>query len=719
MSRLSRINTIWRKELVDTLRDRRTIVAMVLVPMVLYPVMMLGSLQAFELQVSQLVQEKYTVGVETEELRNWLLQVMTTDAARRVSPRPADDPAPDAPAAQPAESHGRGELVRSGVWDEPPPYDVIVVEDAAQQVADGSIHAAVLAQGGLPTGAGAASSKLMILFDASEIRSEIAATGIHGILERATSAMIAERLARVSLPPDFIRPIEVIERDVASAEKLAGSALGQIVPLILIIMTITGAIYPAIDLTAGERERGTLETLMAAPVPPIDLISGKFVVVALIGMLSAVLNLLAIGGTIYLGGVGDLLTRNSEFSFPLHAVPAVLLLLAPLAIMFSAILLAVCSFARSFKEAQNYVMPVMIAVLIPGVVGVLPGTRLEGPMLVMPVANIVVLTRELFLGRFDFIAIAGVALSTLVYAGAAVAVAARLFGQEAVLFADSASVRTLFQRRFFKPARVPTTAQVMLLFALAYPLSYFIQVQLARAPGLLGTLQHFVALAILLVLLYLLLPVGAAAYMRVNVPAALRLQPAPFWGWLAAGLLGASTWLLAMAWLPIQKVWLPMPPEMEQGMEAMLAWTSSTPVWVILVLLAIVPAVCEEIFFRGYMISGLRTTLPSWGVVLISSLAFAMSHYSVSRLPSTLVLGIIFAIVSLRSGSVWPGMLAHGLHNGLLLLAADPAILGARLEQAGVLRGGVPTPAWTWTAAALAVAATGFCLSKRPASNST
>ncbi|MFQ5806426.1 MAG: ABC transporter permease subunit, partial [Phycisphaerae bacterium] len=421
MSRFLRISTIGRKELIDTLRDRRTVIAMILVPMVLYPALMLGSLQAIEIQFSYLVTEEYDIGVASEEIQRWLRRLIDSDPARR-------EEAPGTPAeelversrsdaqqesdrsAKPSLKKTGTQTAKSGVREKPPEYTIWVVTDVGQAVVDGAVHVGVLLAGEPPLPGVAGSTKVVVAFDESEIRSEIAAAGVQGVLERASLSLLLQRLKEHGLRMDFVQPIALDEWNVASPERMAGAILGTIVPLILIVMTITGAIYPAIDLTAGERERGTLETLMVAPVPTVDLIAGKFIVVTLIGLMSAVLNLLSMGGTIYLGGLGSILTRGADFVFPLWALPWILVLLIPLAVMFSAILLAVCSFARSFKEAQNYILPVMLAVLIPGVVGILPGTRLEGPILIMPVANIVVLTRELFLGRFDYFAIFVVAL---------------------------------------------------------------------------------------------------------------------------------------------------------------------------------------------------------------------------------------------------------------------------------------------------------------------
>ena len=566
MKRISRINTIWRKELLDTIRDRRTLIAMILVPIVLYPAMILGSLQGLELQVSRIKQEEHRVVVQTDEVRAWLRNLIDTDINRRASATSAP-----AVAEERVEMAERGELPakpettslsddRSPIDDtelaarqHPPEFLIDVIPDRKllrNAVALGHAATGVLLGNNFPTSEGGGSATAVLLVDETDIRSRIATGAIKDILQRAGQEMLNQRLTREKLDPSFISPIEVTEETTATPEKVGGSILGQIVPLILIIMTITGAIYPAIDLTAGERERGTLETLMVAPVPTVDLIAGKFVVVALIGMISAALNLLSIGGTIYLGGLGDMLSRGGDVIIPLGSLPWVLLLLIPLAVMFSALLLAVCSFARSFKEAQNYVMPVMVAALIPAVIGILPGTRLEGPLLIMPVTNITVLTRDLFTGRFDPVAIILVTASTTLYAGAAVAVAARLFGQEAVLFADSGSFKTLLRRKFFKPADAPTAAQAFLLMAVVFSANFFAQSSLLPT---VGTPAFWLGTSSIIVALFLLLPLGLAGYLRARFRSTFSLGAPPAQGLAAAACFGLSTWILAKVWLAYQQ----------------------------------------------------------------------------------------------------------------------------------------------------------------------
>ena len=168
-------------------------------------------------------------------------------------------------------------------------------------------------------------------------------------------------------------------------------------PLILILMTITGAVYPAIDLTAGERERGTLETLIASPVPRMQLLFAKYAAVVTVALLTAVVNLAAmiatvssIGLTTVLFGTQGRLARRADGDRGL---------LVLFAAFFSAVLLAVTSFARSFKEAQAYLIPLMLVSITPGMLSMIPGLKLQGPLVVTPLLNIVLLARDLFSTR--------------------------------------------------------------------------------------------------------------------------------------------------------------------------------------------------------------------------------------------------------------------------------------------------------------------------------
>lgn len=740
MNRFSRVNTIWRKELIDILRDRRTIVAMVLVPIILYPALMLGSLQAMQAQHNTLLTDTYRVYVLTATTRQWLRHLIDTDPVRRPAPSSAeggaaetDEDTPDSvaavaqsrPAAEPEEPQGTAdrapeeEHVRRRARTAPPKYKLVVLDPLApgsrealfmawfspleqllprsvaaqlagefagrdyfaalrrgysDRVLSGDAHSAIIVEGRVSDLRRGENVRVNVILDNTDERSSTAGEGLLGILDRENARLVDERLRNSRLSHEFLTPVISQADNVAPREKVGGRILGQILPLILIIMTITGAIYPAIDLTAGERERGTLETLMVAPVATGELIAGKFIVVTLVSMISATLNLLSVGGTIYFGGLGDLLTGGDAFVIPLWSLPLVLAALIPLAVMFSAALLAVCSFARSFKEAQNYVMPVMVAAMIPAVIGILPATRLQGATLVMPVANIVVLSRELFLGHTDPTAILWVISSTCIYAGAAVAVAAKLFGQEAVLFADSGSIKTIFQRRYFKPTAYPTAASALLLAAIVFPLHFFLLRAISESELFYHNERWFYAVWALFILVFVGTPIFSSKYMRVNEISALSLRRPPAAAWAAALILGASTWVLGLAWAYLQQSYvLPMPPAMIEALKAESSWFDTVPLWLVVFVIGMTAGVCEEIFFRGYVLSGLRSSLRPLPAVLVMALIFGLFHHSPYRLILQTALGVLLGVLAWRSGSVWPGVLVHVMHNSITVLVGEAA----------------------------------------------
>src|SRR5262249_25962010 len=185
-------------------------------------------------------------------------------------------------------------------------------------------------------------------------------------------------------------------------------------------MTITGAVYPAIDLTAGERERGTLEILVAAPVPRLALLFAKYVAVVAVAVLTATVNLVMMTVTPQVSGLAGQLA--SDLALTPGTVLLVFALLLLFAAFFSAVLLVLTSFARSFKEAQAYLIPLMLLALAPGLVGLLlPRDSLTGLYAVTPLLNIVLLARDLLGGRAYVASALIVVFSTLVYALAALA----------------------------------------------------------------------------------------------------------------------------------------------------------------------------------------------------------------------------------------------------------------------------------------------------------
>jgi ABC-2 type transport system permease protein/sodium transport system permease protein len=486
----------------------------------------------------------------------------------------------------------------------------------------------------------------------------------------------------------FLDPVHISTESVATQRQRGGWIMGQVVPVILVMMIITGAIYPAIDLTAGERERGTLESLMTTPVSVMQLVTGKFLVVATIAMITAVLNVSSIGATMYFGGMAQLMASELPVELPFSALPLILVCMIPFAFLFAAILIAVCSFARSFKEAQNYVMPVIVCSLIPAFAVVIPTIQLEGIMLVIPVGNMVLLTRELFQGSYEWGSMAAVLLSTSLYAAAAIAIAARLFGKEAVLFSDAGSYRAMFDRRYFQRTIRPNASQALLLAAVLFPVSFYAQSILFDFTGQ-TFFEDLISLAFVQFAgLFIALPLAVVIFLKINAMETFGLRLPPLRSWFAAICMGLSSWILAHEFFLIQSRLFP-PSEASMEFFRQLGEQFATmPVWAAFVLLGLAPAIGEEFFFRGFLLSGLKGKLGKWSTLFVAALIFGVFHFVIDKVPVTTLLGMALGYLCWQSRSIWPCIVFHALHNGSAIILPTLPNIGNWLNAGAVNRGG-------------------------------
>ena len=675
MSGFSKVRAICVKELRESLRDRRTVFANLIIPVLLYPVMMFVLSSAVEVARAKREGDRYRIAIEPPEEAAFFTYLASREPGPAESPTPGK-PAPDRPVP--------GE-------DEPAPAPRLsfeAVPDAENALKNRRIQALVRLPYGfresLESRAPASDSPVVpeveIRFDRAEHRSQDALLQLRALLNRYRDDLVKRRLQARNLDERFIQPFRIKEPvSVATAEKVGGSAFGTFLPLMFMLMIITGAVYPAIDLTAGEKERFTLETLIAAPVRPLEVIAGKFLAVAALSLTNAFLNILSFALTFYAVGMEKL----PEFRVPWSALPATLLLLLPLTLFFAALLMAVASFAASFKEAQVYCIPVYLVPMLGLMVSTIPGIELSGPLLVAPVINTALLIKELLLGHEELgQAYFFVLVSTTFYAVAAIALAARVFAREEVLFSAQGSLKLLLNRRFFRPQPRPTPADALLLAALLFPVFFYVSTALGQAvlssgADVLGRLLGLVLLP--QVLVFLLLPLAATWYLRLD------LRETFLWRWpspraLAAGvLLGGSSWVLAqqgMHWQSLAWPYVP-PPEFKLLDE----WLKQVPPLLGLALIALTPALCEEHFFRGFFLSGFRKSRGKTAAILLAGVIFGLFHFSLYRLPLTGLLGIVLGYLAWESRSLLPGVLFHLLHNGLPLLLS----LADELPPDGVL----------------------------------
>lgn len=407
----SNIATVYLKELRDSLRDRRTLLSMIVIPTLVMPLLFFSIGVVMTKVVRQAQAETPTVMIIGGEDSPGVRAKIAADRKVKVVPTTAD-------------------------W--------------RQLISDKKIRTAVEIPAGFEAGlaAGAAPAVTIYTYE-GEMKSGMGASQVERVLRELREATVAARLAERGVPVALTKPFELTRANVAPPEKVGGNLIGGFIPYIIIILCFTGAMYPAMDLTAGEKERGTMETLLCSPVGRVDIVMGKFLMVLTASIATMVMSLVSMAGTFVVGGsyfagkmsgagaAGGGGTPTIGGIVPLLdplGVVGVFAMILPVAVLFSAVLLAVALFAKSYKEAQSYVSPLIFVVLMPAMVGMLPGVDLNVSLALVPILNLSLVCKEMLSGVWHWNYIALIFGSSCAYAGLALWLAVRMFNREDVIF---------------------------------------------------------------------------------------------------------------------------------------------------------------------------------------------------------------------------------------------------------------------------------------------
>ena len=399
---LRNIGIVYRKELIDSLRDRRTVISMIVVPLFLMPLLTLG------------------LGVPTAKL---------VGQAKEEVPKVMILGGGDSPKVMTELGKLQG-------------VDIVPAKpDYAKEISNKQIRAAVEIPVGFDAAlAGGDATTVKIYMYEGDLKSGFGADRLQKFFRDLRDRTIREHLEARHLSESLVRPFEIEQKNVAPPEKVGGAVLGGIVPYFIILFSLTGAMYPAMDLTAGEKERGTIETILCSPVSRTLLVLGKFLMVLTASIATAALSIISMGVTFEVGM--KLLQSVSHgavdptllIAITGKAIVSIFIIVLPLAVLFSAALLAISLFAKSYKEAQSYLSPLMIIVFLPAVAAMLPGVELNTPLSFVPVLNTSLVSKEIIMGTYHWKYIALIFASSCVYATVALGIAVRLFQCEDVLF---------------------------------------------------------------------------------------------------------------------------------------------------------------------------------------------------------------------------------------------------------------------------------------------
>jgi sodium transport system permease protein len=638
MIRPAAVLTLYKKELLEVVRDRRALFLTVVFPLILYPTIFLVASQVAMKSLSDIEAESAVALVVPSPPPSLLGHVKADDnVSLRASPTV------------------EGALASLRAGEAAAVVDLTGLADAASAADEGTVTAHVH-------------------FDSTSEVSARVRTQVQGYLTALRDERLAERLTRRHLPETFARPLAVESDDIAPPAAVGGHLLGKIAPLLIIMMIALGAFYPAIEVTVGEKERGTLQTLLTAPVTSLEIVTGKFLSVFTVALLAGAANILSMGLLALLATTlpGEL---SGAMALDLNFVQVLVLLavIGLVGLLVAAVMMAIATLARTNKEAQAWMTPVYLLCVLPPMLSQIPGLNLDGGLQGVPLLGHALLMRELLEGTVHGGHIFGVFVASLLFTAAALVLAARIFQHESTVLGDVA---------FFGPAApgerrpIPTAGDAVALLTLVFILIFY--------GGSLLQSWHMLAGVALTQWLLLLVPcVAFLRWQRADLRAALGLRlPRPAFV-VSAVLLGAAAWYpVTFAAAALQGSGDdPSSRALEELFRQLLG--GDVPLAVLLFVIAVSPAICEEVLFRGVLLRAFATAMRPRVAVLLTALLFGAFHMSAIRFLPTASLGLLLGALAVRSGSILPSMIVHVLHNGISVLLARGILSVPGLTEPG------------------------------------
>ncbi len=673
----SNVKLIFKRETRDQLRDRRTLFTIAIMPLVLYPLMGMAMLQ-----VAQFTREHPTqvmlVGIENlpespallvdgdfdptwfDSDRGGLLQIC--------APNDGDKNFHDL-VRQFHDDHtmqGDPDLVNQMIDKEMKSrgVDLAVVFTAGKQSkTDDSLEQE--SQSG---------PSAYVMHNSASDRSNAAADRVSQILIRWRTASIKKSLASHGVPVSVMQGINIRRADVSAQAKRQAATWSKILPFIVIVWSLTGAFYPAIDLCAGEKERGTFETLLSSPAGRSDIAIGKLLTVMSFSIVTSLLNLLSMaftglfvasqmGGSVGLGGLGIP---------PASSLAWLVLALIPISALFSAVALAAAAFARSSKEGQYYLIPLMMISMPLMMVPMLPGSRLDLGTSLIPVSGLMLLLRGLIEGQYSEVLpyAAPVCMVTFICCYLAIRWVVRQFNSESVLFraSEKFAIGAWLQQVIRDRHDLPSVGNAFLLGVMVLVLGFFVQLAVGSTMP-----ANWLGLA-KTILIVLVATIGMPAilmamFLTRNPRKSLRLRLCSIPAACAAVLMAICFHPLVTWFTGFVLYVYPLQGDVTGKAEFVGNLVDQAPgLWAILLLMAVAPAIIEELAYRGFILSGLEGLRNRWQAILITSILFGLAHFAIQQAIITFAIGMILGVIAIETRSLIPCMIYHATHNSITVL---------------------------------------------------
>ena len=656
------IRTVFRKELREMLRDRRSLAVMFGIPLLLYPLVAIGMATLGSAKKNELTGQEVRVYIPDGKQSVPKLIGMMNDQYTGLQAVDLN-PGVDAEAALKA-----GDL--QAILEAPPNAEARMV--AGEEV------------------------ELTVRLDRSRTATLFAERKLDKMLDDYKKFVIEQRLALRDVPASVLELPKTTKLDISSGDQRFGKILSQMLPLLLLMTGMLGALFPALNATTTERELGTLETLLVTPAGRTELLIAKGALVLICGLLTAGLNMVSMALVLKRAtSMLDTSASAAELSVSMGALAVSYLAAVPTLVLFTTLVLIMGLLARNFREANAFATPVMLLPLASLAVGIME-PRLTPAVLITPVANTTVIIREALTGRVPAWAFALAFAASSAYAGVMLALAARLFSNEQ-LVNPSWEPLSMKGLRFgpgpggkVRPRRLPAVDEAVILFGVSLLGLFYISPEWRKS----GLFAQLLGNELLLILAPALL---FAVVARWNWRETFALRPPRAAAVVGGALLGAGLAPWVQVVLMLQNMVWPGESETSQATTKLIVDALKTHPYLTIVGVGLLAGVCEEFFYRGPLQTAFTRKLPPVAGIVLVGILFGAIHMDIHGLPVRAALGVLLGWIVWRTGSIYPAMVAHGVYDstaiamfyaalrsqGEKILTTQPA--GLHLERADII----------------------------------
>lgn len=622
------VRQIVKKELLELIRDKKNLFMMLILPILIYPILMIGMAQVMMLTMNDLSSQDINLTVSENVPEDFINYVKASDISKGTDEN--------------------GKIVITNVSSK---NEKNHLSDVKNEKLDAYINLE--------------NKNYKIYLDTTEDKASVTSKALEKILDSYKEKLVENTLKKANLnTKSTLNPITFQTKTVAEKQEEAGSIIGRLLPVILITSILTGAIYPAVDIIAGEKERGTLETLFTLPIKNIELISGKYIAVATTAIITALMNIISLGFTMLYSVkmTSEMSSKMIDFNLEKMLVPLLLTMLAIIlfVMVVTALSMCICSFSKSYKEAQNSLTPLMLVIMIPSYASMIPTLKLNTISAMIPVVNISLLIKSVFSMESTFKLIFIVLISTLVFIGLALVILGKIFNSESILFGDDKGLSILNIRSNIKKGNMPTKADGVLIFLLELVALVTIGSYLQLKFGHLGIALSQIIL-LLIVMLY-------AWYIKIDYKNVFKLNKFSLSDLLIALLIWSISFVLVIA---LTQLMMYILPNSQQSAKELSKFIINKEIWVNILVVALMPAICEELLFRGFILSSFsKDGEITNSAIIITGLLFGILHLYLFKILPIAVLGMALSLIVKKTKSIIPSMSMHFLNNLISVLAS-------------------------------------------------